>query len=460
MRRRLLLVLLTFSIAAVAAFAAPLLAVTATERTQQLVLARTADLDRFAELADHASATGDPAQLIAEANRYTRLYGEPLVVVDTERRPVAETGGLRAAAVAGAVDQALRNEPPGPVAALRPWSTQDVIRHRPVGSGTRVTGAVVLRVSVDRAARDIAGQWAMIALGAVSALVACGVLALVVARWILRPLGELETGVREVAAGSRRARVAVDAGPPELRELAALFNRMSASVAEAEAQQRRMVADASHQLRNPMAALRLRVDALERRIRPEGMANYRSTVDEVERLEALLDRLLELATADRARAGGADRCDPHPVVADRVSAWRPAAEDAGIELVRSGPPALRVPVRCTADELAQVLDVLLDNAVKYAGSGAEVTVAEETGQHGYRVRVEDTGPGLTADERGLATGRFWRADRHRGSRGTGLGLAIADRLVTARGGALRIGSVRPHGLSVAVELPLAEGELP
>ncbi|MGI8310405.1 ATP-binding protein [Saccharopolyspora hattusasensis] len=455
MRKRLLLVLLTFSVLAVAGFAAPLLRATAAERTQQLVLARTADLDRFAALADHAFSAGDTTQLIAEAGRYTELYGEPLVVVDANRAPVVETGGMRAAEVADSIDKALRNELAGPVPWLRPWSGGELVRYRPVGDGMRVTGAIVLRASVQHATQDIAGRWALIAAGALSALAVCGVLALVLGRWILRPLAELRAGVRAVGAGSRRSRVPEDAGPPELRGLAVSFNRMSEAVADAEEQQRRLVADASHQLRNPMAALRLRVDALERRIMPEGTQTYRSTLDEVDRLESLLDRLLDLATADREPAESAvEPCEADIVVADRIEAWRSAAEAAGIRLAeaRLDPAEADLP----ADDLAQVLDILLDNAIKYAGQGATVSVTCEAGPGSCALTVSDTGPGLSGKEISLAARRFWRAGRHRGSRGSGLGLAIADRLVTARGGSLRIEPAQPHGLSVRLELPSRE----
>ncbi|MER6991595.1 HAMP domain-containing sensor histidine kinase [Saccharopolyspora hirsuta] len=448
MRRRLLLVLLGFSIVAVAGFAAPLLRATAAERTQQLVLARSADLDRFAGLADHAFSTGDRSQLVDEAVRYTELYGEPLVVVDAARAPVVETGGLRAVDVADATDKALRNELAGPVPWLRPWSDGDLVRYRPVGDGTRVTGAVVLKASVQRATQDIGERWALIAAGALTALLACGLLALVLARWVLRPLAELRSGMRAVGAGSRRSRVPVDVGPPELRELAMSFNRMSAAVADAEEQQRRLVADASHQLRNPMAALRLRVDALERRITPEGASTYRSALAEVDRLESLLDRLLALATADRGPepTGTAEVAE---IAVGRVEAWRSAAEAAGVAL--SAPRLDEAVADIPPDELTQVLDVLLDNAIKYAGRGASVEVRCE----GCALIVRDTGPGLSDAEIQQAAQRFWRADRHRGSRGSGLGLAIVDRLVGARGGAMHLEHVEPHGLSVRLELPEA-----
>jgi signal transduction histidine kinase len=455
MRRRLLLVLLTFSVLAVAGFAAPLLRATAAERTQQLVLARTADLDRFAALADHAFGTGDTTQLIAETGRYTELFGEPLVVVDATRSPVVETGGMRAADVAESIDKALRNELAGPVPWLQPWSGGSLIRYRPVGDGTRVTGAVVLRASVQHATQDIAGRWALIAAGALTALAVCGLLALVLARWILRPLAELRAGVRAVGAGSRRSRVPVGAGPPELRELAVSFNRMSEAVADADEQQRRLVADASHQLRNPMAALRLRVDALERRITPEGTDTYRSTLDEVDRLESLLDRLLALATADRGPSESTmEPGEVAAVVTDRIQAWRSAAEEAGIRFAEARLD--RAEVALPADDLAQILDILLDNAIKYAGEGATVAVRCETGSRSCALTVSDTGPGLSDEEISLAAQRFWRAGRHRGSRGSGLGLAIADRLVAARGGSLRIEPVRPHGLSIRLELPVRE----
>ncbi|SFS51644.1 sensor histidine kinase [Saccharopolyspora flava] len=445
MRKRLLLVLLTFSVLAVAGFAAPLLRATAAERTQQLVLARNADLDRFAGLADHAFGTGDATVLRAEARRYTDLYGEPLVVVDASRAPVVETGGVRAADVAGPIDKALRNEPAGSVSWLRPWSRDDLVRYRAVGDGARVTGAVVLEASVRQATADIAAHWALIGAGALTALVVCGLLALVLARWVLRPLADLGAGVRAISAGSRRSRVPVDAGPPELRELAASFNRMSEAVAEADERQRQLVADASHQLRNPMAALRLRVDALERRITPDGEHTYRSAVGEVDRLEALLDRLLALANADQAAASG-EPGDVAEAVADRVRAWRPAAEDAGIALSAEEIPAARVAL--STEELAQVLDVLLDNAVKYA-PGASV----EIGWDGRTLSVADTGPGLSEEEISLAAQRFWRADQHRGSRGSGLGLAIAGQLLAAHGGALRLARTAPHGLTAHLDLP-------
>ncbi|MFD1152407.1 sensor histidine kinase, partial [Saccharothrix hoggarensis] len=122
MRRRLLLVLLSFSAAAVAAFAVPLLSFTAAERTQRFVLTRTADLDRFAALAQQAETTGDNAALADEVAAYFELYGEPVVVVDARRAPVARAG-LTAddPALAPVLDAALRNQPTRAVPPVLLW---------------------------------------------------------------------------------------------------------------------------------------------------------------------------------------------------------------------------------------------------------------------------------------------------------------------------------------------------
>ncbi|KAA2266428.1 HAMP domain-containing histidine kinase [Solihabitans fulvus] len=464
MRKRLLVVLLLFSATAVTAFALPLLTSTAAERTQRFVIDRTADVDRFAALAQPATGGGDAGQLNAEVRAYTDLYGDSVVVVDARRRPVVESGGLRATdpSLAPRLDAALRNQAGQPVATVLPWSREDVLFARPVGTGTRVTGAVLLRASVRVAAGDVTQRWALVLAGALTAAVASVLLVMVVARWVLRPLTELERGVRAVAAGQRAAHVGVTAGPRELRALAGSFNRMSDAVTEAADQQRRLVADASHQLRNPMAALRLRMDSLAGRVADEGQRTYHSAVTEVERLESLLDGLLALASAESAgTALAAGRHEPEfadvrAALVERVDAWQPAAEQAGVLLCVPEDGGLSILAHCSDSDLTQVLDVVLDNAVKYAGRGARVRLtcsADRTAEIATVV-VADDGPGLPADELARATERFWRSSRDGGARGTGLGLAIADKLVAARGGGLDVRAVEPHGLAVHVRLPL------
>jgi signal transduction histidine kinase len=453
MRRRLLLVLLAFSVLAVAGFAVPLLDSTATTRTREFVLSRTEDLSRFATLAREATAGGDRTVLTGEVTAHTGLFGDGVVVVDARRRVIVEAG-MRATEprVSAAVDAALRNQPATAPGTLRPWSAGDVLLARPVGTGTRVTGAVVLRSSVRPAAVDITASWVVIVLGALVAFAVCVLVVLRLAHWVLRPVRQLADGVHAVAEGRERAHVDIVAGPPELRGLAEEFNQMSDALAESAQRQRRLVADASHQLRNPMAALRLRIDTLAARD-----ATCGPMVAELERLESLLDGMLALASADSratdlaAAAAGDAHCDVVAVLVDRAEAWHDAAVAAGVVLTGPAVPPAGVVAACAESELAQVVDVLLDNAIKYAGGGTTVVWSCRTVGDRVLVAVDDDGPGVPAADLDRLTERFWRANGDRP--GSGLGLAIADRLVTARGGTFTVHSGPRGGLEVRVELP-------
>ncbi|MGH3753157.1 MAG: hypothetical protein ACRDRP_10740 [Pseudonocardiaceae bacterium] len=210
MRRRLLVVLLAFATVAVTGFAWPLFSTTAAERTQRLLIDRTAAVDRFAVLAQQAAATGDRALLAEEVTAYADLYRESVLILDRQRNVLAVAGQLTPGdpGLQTLIDGALRNEPGQPLPALRPWSSGEVVLTRPVGTGSRIAGVVALRTSIDAAAADVAGHWALILGGALAAAVSFVLLALVLARWVLRPLAELERGVHAVAAGGPGAHVA------------------------------------------------------------------------------------------------------------------------------------------------------------------------------------------------------------------------------------------------------------
>ncbi|MCX4763693.1 HAMP domain-containing histidine kinase [Streptomyces sp. NBC_01275] len=475
MRTRVQAALLLFVVIAVAAFAVPLLLFTASDRTQQLVLARSADLDRFASLMDQAAQTGDTSAVTAEARRYTQLYGEPLVVTDTRRRPVVQTGGMRAAdpAVGRLLDAALRNQTAHPTGALRPWSKGSRMFAEPAGTGTRVSGAVVLRASVETAAEDVTRRWAAVLAGTALVAVACTVLARAATRWVVSPLRRLDRAVGQLAAGLppehtlphsrlRPSGGTPVGGPPELRQLATGFNRMARTVTAALEQQRRLVADTSHQMRNPMAALRLRVDALHSYLPASADRTYRGVTTELDRLETLLDDMLALAAAEH-RAGelavtdGSDaHCDAAAVAAARFRLWAPVARRAGTRLTLQA-AATPVMAGCTDRELAQITDILLDNAIKYAGPDAEISLrCAVEGPHAF-LTVTDDGPGLTPEELAQATTRFWRSGRQRqdGTAGTGLGLAIVEQLLAGRGGRLELGPARPRGLRATALVPCA-----
>ncbi|BDU02434.1 sensor histidine kinase [Nocardia sputorum] len=488
MRRRLLVALTLFAAIAVLGFAVPLSLTVATSRTQQLVLARSGDADRFATLADNAVTAGDSRALADEVLRYHELYGDNVLVVDATGATTVNAGAdVDDAGVIAAVAAARRNQRPHAADKLTPWGAPTMLVARPVGTGVQVNGAVVIEASTARARGDIARTWAMIVLGGVVAMGLFVLLAVTIGRWVLRPLAALSHGVAELTATLPKPRADTVApvsiagrygGPPEMRALAESFDAMALAVADSADAQRQLVADTAHAMRNPLAALTIRLDSLEPAIPARAVGTFRSAGAEVDRLTALLDGLLSLAVAETPAAfdvthatEGENQCDAVQVVADRFDAWCSAFEAAGQEL-RVAPAAARAAtlggavdtgnaagehaeVAVPADVLAQMLDVPLSNATRYAGAGARVELIVTTEPGWVTVTVRDDGVGVPPAEIDKLTTRFFRGSSA-GTGGSGLGLPIAAALAQARGGVLTVAAVRPHGLAVTVRLPAAE----
>lgn len=478
MRRRLLIALTVFAALAVLAFAIPLSLTAATSRTQELVLGRSGDADRFATLADAAGSAGGVQALADEVSRYHELYGENVLVVDARGAPIVNAGvEVSDPRIRAAVAAARRNQRPQQLDRLTPWSAPVMLIARPVGTGVQVNGAVVIEASTAAARATIARVWAVIAVGALGAMVVFVLLALVLSRWVLRPLAAMSDAVAELTATlpKPRGRAPITrnyGGPPEVRDLAESVDAMATAVADSADAQHQLVADTAHAMRNPLAALMIRLDSLEYAVPGQASATFRGATAEVERLTALLDDLLELAVAQAPASFGTaastdERCDPAQVVADRIDAWGSAFDDAGMRLTtarRSGGSVSAAPpdggedsgshsvAAISSAALAQVLDVALSNSCRYAGSGAHAVVGVSDEPGWVRVQVADDGPGVAPDELDKLTARFFRGSAAAAG-GTGLGLSIAQALATAWGASLTVEAVRPHGLAVTVRIP-------
>ncbi|WP_054245494.1 sensor histidine kinase [Rhodococcus opacus] len=467
MRRRVLAVLLVFAAVAVVAFAVPLALATSAGRTQALRLSREADATHFASLAGQTQAPGSTTLLREEVARYHELYGEGVLIVDAR-------GNLRAGAglspddsdVAAAVTAGLRNQKQGISGSLTPWSADRVLSAVPVGTGAQVDGAVVLDVSTRAARESIRTSWLVILAGALVALAAVTAVAIALSRWTVRPLGALtaRVGALTDAVPSPRPRVRRStgrptgrySGPPEVQELAKAFDTMSGAVQASGQAQRQLIADTAHQLRNPLAALHIRLDSLGPHVSQSGAETYRRTGMEVDRLGGILDGLLALAVAESPAESADDEtahggCDVGAVLADRADAWTEALGESAMDLVLRE-PAEPLVADFRSSHLAQVLDVLLSNAHKYAGRGSTVRIDTGRSAAGIEIRVSDDGVGVGEDEIGKLSSRFFRGSGA-GQQGTGLGLSIATALVEGGGGALTIAAQQPHGLRVTLTLP-------
>ncbi|WP_067563314.1 ATP-binding protein [Nocardia acidivorans] len=349
MRRRLLIALTVFATLAVLAFAVPLCLTAATSRTQELILGRTGDADRLAALTVTAAATGDNRALTMEVERYHDLYGEPVLVVDGRGGAIVNAGvDQHDPVVASALSDARRNQRTATVARLTPWAAPVLLIARPVGSDAHVDGAVLIQASTRAARTDITRVWGIVAVGGLLAMAVFTALALVLSRWVLRPLAGLSGSVAELTASLPKPRIATPVtrhhgGPPELRAVAESFDTMALAVRDSARAQRRLIDDTAHAMRNPLAALTIRLDSLEPGTAGAALPTLRGATREVERLTALLDGLLDLAVAegtdfDPTAMPATESCEAAGVIDDRIDAWHTAFDTAGMTLTRIGAP--------------------------------------------------------------------------------------------------------------------------
>ena len=279
----------------------------------------------------------------------------------------------------------------------------------PVASGGVIHGAVRITYPTSKVNDRILHYWLVLA---GIAAIALGVAALVgfrFARWIRHPLEGLEEAAARAGAGDLSARAAVPDGPPELRTLALEFNDMVARVDGLVTAQRDFVADASHQLRTPLTALRLRLENLERHVAVEGQPGIAAAATEVGRLSNLVDSLLALARADES-ATQATTLDLTALARSRCDAWQPALErDVTLELAATS----GVHARAGGDRVEQVLDNLIANALRAAPDGTTVTVTvRQTREEGRAAREGsrrgDDGGGESTRLRSVLAGRLRR----------------------------------------------------
>lgn len=464
MRSRLLVIVLGLVGLLAIGLGVPLGVIDAQRSQEEVFTDRLTDTISFASGAQRPLIESDTGRsstvaYAAEIARYDQVYGVAVLVFDRSGQVVVSSRA-QPPALSEEAQQRLRVALAGRRSTayplLLPWDSRPIVLAEPVLVDGEVVGAAVT-VSPTAALRG--GElrtWGVVA-GAVLLALLLGVLvALPVVAWILRPVRRLDEGMGRVAssvlAGGDAEPVAERAGPPELRRLSVSFDRMTETVTQAMTAQRAFVADASHQLRNPLTALHLRLSNLDGQVRPEAADDHLAALEEAERLSRVLDGLLALARAERAPDGEAES-DVDDAVRDRLEAWRPLAEHHGVRLCRSGPAGLRA--RIMPGGIETVLDAVLDNALKYTPSGSEIRVRTVHDDDRVGLVVADGGPGMDPEQMLRATDRFWRAPGQTNVEGSGLGLAIAERTVELAGGEFRLGVDAGGGLLVTALLAAA-----
>ncbi len=301
------------------------------------------------------------------------------------------------------------------------------------GDGTTVVRALV---PPERLREGVTRTWLVLGLIGLALLAVGALVADRLARSLIGPVAEAAGVSRRLAGGDLAARV-TPGGPPEIRDVGTALNQLAGRIDGLLRRERESVADLSHRLRTPVTALRLEVDAMRDR---EDAARVGAAVASVERM------VTQVIT--EARRSGGERgpgCDAAEVVAERVAFWSALADDQNRRRsVRLAPGPLPVAVR--AEDLAALVDLLLENVFAHTPEGTAFAVDLTARPGGARLTVSDEGPGfpgsdLTEDlvERGVS-----------GAGSTGLGLDIARRTAEESGGTLCVRN-GPVGAQVIVD---------
>ncbi|MTD55833.1 sensor histidine kinase [Amycolatopsis pithecellobii] len=458
MRSRLLPVMLSLVVTVLLGLGIPLAISLANSELQRMFLDRLTITERLASLAQRPLVDGQATRIGLVLDRYDEVYGITSLIVDRDGKQIAGTTGPASTdpAVRSTLEGALAGRQPENTGTVMPWVSRPMVMAEPVMVDGEVRGAVVTISPTATLRERVLVWWALVLAGALVALAVAIMLALPVVHWILRPIHRLDeaTGrvAKAVAEGETFAPSATDTGPPELRQLARSFDDMAASVSDVLAAQRAFVADASHQLRNPLTALNIRLRNLDEAVTKDGISEYTAAVSEAQRLNEVLDGLLTLA---RTETGSSvpTVTDASAALEERVHAWRPVAAARDVELVSDIPKGLSV--RAVPRAVGAILDALLDNAVKFSVGHEPSKVEVVARRLGSRVTisVRDHGPGLDPSELDRATDRFWRSPAQQNVSGSGLGLAIVRQIADRSHGKLRLDLPEGGGLRVSVELP-------
>ncbi len=330
----------------------------------------------------------------------------------------------------------------------------------PVASGGTTHGAVRLTLGTAELNEQVGRFWfGIAAMGALVLLIATGV-GWTMARWVTRPVRQLAATAERFASGDLSAEPDQPGAPAEIVGLQRRMNEMAERLDAQLAEQRAFVADASHQLRTPLTALRLRLENTQEQLRPLATqeadpgalevqrSELTAAVSEVDRLTELVAGLLRLARAEQRSGDVTETADLCALARDRVDTWHAVAEAEEVDLAFSA-EVPDLPVLATASGVEQVLDNLIDNAVAAAAAGGTKVVVEVGAEHeGAWLTVSDDGAGLDDEDKQRAVDRFWRGHSERP--GTGLGLPIVAELMDAFGGDVTLGDSPEGGLQVTL----------
>lgn len=408
---------------------------------------------------------GEPNQLTLSFYRFHQQSGIRPILVDREGVVIAEVTTASPLIGSKLTHPEVRSALSGqPLTGTRQLAGGEWVLYAalPVAKQEVQVGAVLVSADITAvrgAQRELLRQLLLVAGLMELMAVSVGIL---IARQLTRPLVRISRAASRLARGELETRVE-PGGSLELLKLGHGFNQMATELGRLDQQRRAFVADASHELRTPVTAIRALAEPLLAD-RTGDLALYKEhltdIVQECDRAGRLINRLLELARLDRRSEAQRASNRPEPIdlraVADEVvGALEPLAQSRGVELelIPGGAPLL---VRADPYLIETILGNLVENGLKYTPPGGSVRVELTQGAETASLTVTDTGIGIPPAEQSQIFERFYRVDkaRARSTGGAGLGLAIAAEATALLGGQIRLTSEPGKGSQFRLTLPI------
>lgn len=285
-------------------------------------------------------------------------------------------------------------------------------------------------------------------------------IAVLFSRTLIERIRELVRSMRIVASGNYAHRLSTR-GKDEITELGNEFNLLTERLDTNEKQRRRFVSDASHELKTPLASIRLLADSIvqSRSMDDETMRDFVTDIGhEAERLQRTTEKLLDLSRLDDGVQIVPEPVDVKQAAQDAIALVRPLAEEKELSVhseLEDG-----CVIMATTEDMFHIIFNLVENAVKYNVPHGSVNVILRASEENITLTVEDTGIGIPENERLNIFGRFYRVDkaRSRASGGSGLGLSIVHDAVIAHGGTIAVGQNKPQGSKFIVTFPRPSAE--
>lgn len=408
---------------------------------------------------DEESATRN-SEIYSVLDRYSSSSESTAIVVDSSGYLIAST----ATAFTVGSDYASRPE----VAAALLGSSSSGTRLSnslggelvyvavPVFSGAQVLG--VVRVTLPTAILNsrVSDQLRGVLTAGIATILLAVLVAFIFSRSVSEPIEKLRRVTDRFAGGDLSAHAQVG-GPKEIRRLAQSFNEMALRISGLVSRQKSFAGDASHQLRTPLTALRLRIEQAMTSL--DGSTNLakehlEEAMNETDRLSHLVEQLLQLARAEGAILEKSF-CDVSNFLSERAEEWEYLAAERGLTIERKIPEGMFANVSQIA--LREIIDNYVDNAFESSpGHGTISFLASETSER-IALTIRDSGKGLSAELRSNAFERFWRGAETANRRsGSGLGLAIVAQLAQASGLVVALRESPTGGIDAVVEIPKSE----